>query len=147
MFDFFSLVIFSSCKSDIFVVVRLLNCLQLFATPCNFLHTRLPCLSLSLEVFSNSRLLSWWCHLPISSSVAPYSAFSQSFPASGSFPMSRLFASGGQSIGASTSASVLPMNIQGLFPLGLTGLISLLFKGLSRVFSRTTVQDNENKVS
>ena len=87
-------------------------------------------------VCSNSCPLSWWCNLTISSSVTPFSC-PQSFPASGSFPVSWLFASGGQSIDA--SASVLPMNIQGWFPLGLTSLISLLSKGLSRVFSNTTV--------
>ena len=79
-----------------------------------------------------------WCHPTISSSVTPFSSCLQYFPASGSFPMSQLFISGGQSIGTSASASVLPMNIQGWFPLGLTGLISLLSKGLSRVFSSTT---------
>ena len=104
-------------------------------------HTRLPCLSLFPRVCPNSCPLSRWCHPNISSSVAHFSfcpRFSscpQSFPESGSFPMSRLFTSGGQSIGA--SASVLPMNIQGWFPLGLTGLISLCSKGLSRVFSNT----------
>ena len=83
---------------------------------------------------SNSRPLRWWCHLAILSSVVPFSSCLQSFPASGSFAMSQLFTSGGQSFGVSASASVLPMNIQGWFPLGLTGLISLLSKGLSRVF-------------
>ena len=100
-------------------------------------HTRLPCPSLSPGVCSDSYPLSQWCYLTISSSVALFSFCLQSFPASGSFPMSRVFTSGGQSIGASASASVLPMNIQGWFPLGLTGLISLLSKGLSRVFSST----------
>ena len=89
-------------------------------------HARLPCLSLSPKVCSNSCPLNWWCHPTISSSVAPFSSCPQSFPASGSFPMSKLFASGGQSIGASASASVLPMNIQGWFPLGLTGELNLL---------------------
>ena len=83
------------------------------------------------------------CHPTISSSVIPFSSCFQSFPASGSFPMSRLFASGGRSIGASAAASVLPMNIQGWFPLGLTGLISFRSKGLSRVFSNTTVQKHQ----
>ena len=92
-------------------------------------HSRLFCPSLSPRVCSNSRLLSWWYHPSISSSVDPYSSCLQSFPAAGSFPMSQLFASGGQSLGASASASVLPMNIQGFFfPLGLTGLISLQSK-------------------
>ena len=95
--------------------------------PHGLQHARLPCPSLSPGVSSNSRPLSWWHHPTISSSAAPFSFCPQSFPASGSIPMSWLFASGGQSIGA--SASVLPINIQGWFPLGLTGLISLLSKG------------------
>ena len=93
-------------------------------------HTRLPCPSLSPGVCSNSYPLSWWCHLTTSFSVIPFSPCPQSFPALGSFPMSQLFTSRGQRIGASASASVLPMNIQGWFPLGLTDLISLLSKGL-----------------
>ena len=99
---------------------------------------RLPCPSLFSGICSDSCPLSQWCYLTISSSVVPFSSCPQSFPSSGLFPMSLLFASGGQSTGASASASVLPMNIQGWFPLGLTGLISLLSKGLSRVFSSTT---------
>ena len=102
-------------------------------------HARLPCPSLSPWVRSNSCPLSWEFHPIISSSVAPSSSCSQSFLASGSFPVSQLFTSGGQSIGALASASVLPMNIQGWFPLGLTGLISLLSEELSKVFSSTTV--------
>ena len=101
-------------------------------------HTRLPCLSLSPEVCSNSCPLTQWCHPTISSSVVPFSCL-QSFPESGSFPKNWLFTSGGQDTGASALASVLSMNIQGLFPLGLTGLIFLLSKGLSKVFSSTTV--------
>ena len=89
-------------------------------------HVRLPCPSLSSRVWSNSCPLNWWCYPTISCSVIPFSSCPQSFPASGSFPMSRLFTSSGQSIGASVSASVLPLNIQGWFPLGLTGLLSLL---------------------
>ena len=92
-----------------------------------------------LPVFSNSSPLNQWCHIPISSSAALFSSCPQSFPPSGSFPMSRLFVSSGQSIRASASASVLPMNIQGWLPLGLTDLISLQSKGLSRVFSNTTI--------
>ena len=84
--------------------------------------------------------LNQWCHPTISCSVVPFSSCLQSFPASRSFPMNRFFASGGQSIGASVSVSVLPMNIQGWFPLGLTGLISLPSKGLLRDFSSTTVR-------
>ena len=90
------------------------------------------------RVHPNPCPLSQWCHPTISSSVVPFTSCPQSLPASGSFPMSQLFASGGQSIGA--SATVLAMNIQGWYPLGLTGLISLLSKGLSRVFSSTTIQ-------
>ena len=94
-------------------------------------------------VCSNSCPLSLWCHPTISSYVSPFSSCSPSFLASGSFPTSQLFASGMQSIRASASASVLPMNIQGWFPLGLTSLISLLSKGLSRVSSSTTVQKHQ----
>ena len=97
----------------------------------------------SPKVCSNSCPLSQWCHPTISSSVITFSSSSQSFPASGAFLINRLCASGGQSIGASASASVLPMNIQGWFPLGLTGWISLLFKGFSRVFSSTTVRKHQ----
>ena len=92
------------------------------------------------RVWSDSGPLSRWCYLTISSSATRFSLCLQSFPASGSFPMSRLFPSGGQSIGGSALASIIPMNIQGWFPLGLTGLISFQSKGLSRVFSNTTVQ-------
>ena len=106
-------------------------------------QARLPCPSTVPDGYSNSCPSSQWCHSIISSSVIPFSSWLQSFPASGSFPMSQFFASCGQSIGASASASVLPMNIQGWFPLGLTGLISLLSKGLSRVFSNTTVQKHQ----
>ena len=101
-------------------------------------HARPPCPSPTPGVYSNS--LSRWCHPTVSSSVIPFSSCLQSFQASGSFPMSHFFASGGQSIGASASASVLPMIIQEWFPIGLTGLISLQSKGLSRVFFNNTVQ-------
>ena len=112
--------------------------------PCGLQHTRLPCPSPNPGVYPNSRPLSWWCHQIISSSVIPFSSCLQSFPASGSFLISRLFTSGGQSIGASASASVLPVNIQeDWFPLGLTGWISLQSKGFSRVFSNTTVQKHQ----
>ena len=108
-------------------------------------HTRLLCPSLSPRVYSNSYSLSWWCYLTISFILiaARFSSCPPSFPESGSFPMSQLFTSGGQSIGASASASVLPMNIKYWFPLELTGLISLLSKGLSRVFPNTTVQKHQ----
>ena len=101
--------------------------------PHGLQHTRLPCPSLTPGACSNSCALSWWCHPTISSSVIPFSSCLQFFPASGSFQMSQLFASGGQSIGISASASVLPMNIQDWFPLGWTDWISLQSKGLSRV--------------
>ena len=94
-------------------------------------HVRPPCSSPTPRVYSNSFPLSRWCHPTISSSVIPFSSCSQSFPASGAFPMSQFFLSGGQSIGVSASTSVLPVNIQGWFPLGLTGLITLQSKGLS----------------
>ena len=105
-------------------------------------HTRLPCPLPSPRACSNSCPLSQWCHPTISSSVVPFSPCLQSFLASGSVLISQLFTSRSQSIGASTSASVLPMKIQDWFPLGLTGLISLLSKGLSRVYN-TTVQKHQ----
>ena len=103
-------------------------------------HARSPCPSPSPRVHSDSRPLSPWCHPAISSSVVPFSSCPQSLPASESFPMSQFFASGGQSIGVSASTSVLPMNTQDWSPLGWTGWISLQSKGLSRLFSSTTVQ-------
>ena len=102
-------------------------------------HTKFPCPSLSPRVFYDSCPSSRWCHPAISSSVVPFSSCLQSFPASGSFPMTQFFASGGQNVGVSVSASVLPMNIQIWFPLGLTGLI-LQSKG---VFSSTTIQTHQ----
>ena len=110
--------------------------------PHGLQHARPPYPSPTPRVYSNSCPLSWWCHPTISSSVIPFSCL-QSFPASGSFQMSQFFTSGGQSTGLSASASVLPMNIQDWFPLGLTGWISLQSKGLSRVFSNTTVQKHQ----
>ena len=104
---------------------------------------RLPCPSLTPGAYWNSCPSSWWCHPTISSSVISFSSHLQSFPASRSFQMSQFFISGGQCIGVSASASVLPMNIQGWFLLGLTDLISLQFKGLSRVFSSITVQKHQ----
>ena len=110
-------------------------------------RARPPCPSPSTGVCSNSCPLSQWCHPTISSSVSPFSSCFQSFLASGSFPMSQLFASGGQSMGASAPVSVLPMNIQGWFLLGLIGLISLLSKELSRVFSSTTLWKHSDQPS
>ena len=106
-------------------------------------HTRPPCPTPSPGACPNSCPLSQWCHSTISSSVIPFSLCLQSFPASGSFPMSQLFTWGGQSIGASASASVLSMNIQGWYPLGLTGWAFLLSKVLSKVFSLTIVQKHQ----
>ena len=119
-----------------------LSHVQLFVTPWT-IGLRPPCSSPTPGVYSNSCPLSQWCHPSISSSAVLFSSCPQSFPASGSFPMSQFFTSGGQSIGVSTSASVLPMNIQDWFPLGWTGWISLLSKGLSRVFLNTTVQTSQ----
>ena len=110
--------------------------------PHGLKHTRPLCPSPTPRVYSSSCPLSWWCHPTISSSISPFSHL-QSFPASGSFQMSPFFPSGGQSIGVSASASILPMNIQDWFPLAWTGWISLLSKGLSRVFSRTRVQKHQ----
>ena len=106
-------------------------------------HARPPCPSPSLGVHSNSHRSSQWCHPTILSSVVPFSSCHQSLSASGSFPMSQLFAWGGQSIGVSASASVLPKNTQDWSPLGWTGWISLQSKGLSRVFCSTTVQKHQ----
>ena len=107
---------------------------------------RLPCLSLSPGVCSNSCPSSQWCRATNSPSVVPFSSCLQSFPASGSFPVSQLFTSDDQSIGSSVSAPIVPMNLQGWLPLGLTGWISLLFKGLARVFSSTTVRKHQSLV-
>ena len=106
-------------------------------------HARPPCPSWTPGVYSNSCPLSRWCHPTISSSVIPFSSCLQSFPAPGSFPKSQFFISGGQSIGVSASASVLPMNVQDWFPLRWTSWVSLQSKGLWRVFSNTTVQKHQ----
>ena len=111
--------------------------------PHGLQHARLPCLSPPPGAYSNSCPLSQWCHPTISSSVVAFSACLQPFRASGSFPISQFFASGGQSFGVSASASVLQMNIQDWVPLGWAGWISLQSKGLSRVFSNTTVQKHQ----
>ena len=109
--------------------------------PRGLQHTRLPCPSPTPGACSNSCPSSQWCHPTILSSVFPFSSCLQSFPVSGSFLMSQFFMSGGQNIGA--SASILPVNIQDWFPLGLTGLVSLQSRGLPRVFSNTTVQKHQ----
>jgi len=111
--------------------------------PHGMQHTRLLCPSPTLGAYSNSCPSCWWCHPAISPSVVPFSSRCQSFPVSGSFPMSQFFTWGGQSIGVSASASALPVNIQDWFPLGWTGWISLQSKGFSRVFSNTTVQKHQ----
>ena len=105
--------------------------------PHGLQHARPPCPSPTPGVYQNSSTLSWWCHPTISSSVVPYSSCLESFPASGSFPMSQFFPSGGWSIGASDSASILPKNIQDWFPLGWTGWIPLQYKEPSSIFNNT----------
>ena len=128
---------------------RWLRCCCSVAKLCPTLCDPMNCCTPSFPVlhylpsFSDLCPLSWWCHPTILSSVTLFSSCPLSFPASGSFPMSWLFPSGGQSTGASASASVLPMNIQGWFPLGLTDWISLLSKGISRVLSRTAIQSDQ----
>ena len=117
------------------------SCLTL--RPHGLQHAGPPCPSPTPRAYSNSCPLSRWCHPTVSSSVVPFSSHLQSFPALGSFPMSQFFTLGGQSIGVSASASVFPMNTQDWSPLGWTGLISLQSKGLSRVFSNTTVQKHQ----
>ena len=111
--------------------------------PHGLQHARLPCPSPTPRVYANKRPLSLRCHPTISSSIVHFSSCLQSFPASGSFQMSQFFASGGQSVGVSASASVLPMNIQDWFPLGWTGWISLLSKEFSSVFSSTTIPKHQ----
>ena len=106
-------------------------------------HSRPPCSSPTPRVYSNLCPLSWWCHPTFSSSIIPFSSCLQVFPSSGSYQLSQFFVSGGQSIGVSASTSVLLMYIQAWFPLGWTGWISLQSKGLSRVFSNTTVQKHQ----
>ena len=128
------------------VTIQFTSVTQLCPTLCDphgLQHSRPPYPSPTPRVYSNLRPLSWWCHPTTSSSVIIFSSCLQSFPASGSFQISQFFASGDQSIGVSASASVFPMNIQDWFPLGWTGWISLLSKGLSRVFSNTIVQKHQ----
>ena len=131
-----STVIFSSVQFNRSVVSDSLR-------PHELQHSWTPCSSPTPGDYSNSCPSSWWCHPAISSSVIPYSSCLKAFSASGSFPMSQLFAWGGQSTGVSALASVLPMNTQDWSPLGLTGWISLQSKRLSRVFSNTTVQKHQ----
>ena len=124
---------YSSVAQSCLTLCDPMNC----STPGLLAHHQLP------EFTQNSCALSRWCHPAISSSVSPFSSCPQSLPASGSFPMSQLFAWGGQSIEISYSASVLPMNTQDWFPLGWTSWTSLQSKGLARVFSSTTVQKHQ----
>ena len=123
--------------------VQFSSAAQSCPTLCNPMNRRPPCPSPAPGVYSNSCPSSRWCHPATSSSVVPFSSYPQSLPASGSFPMSQLFAWGGQSIGVSALASVLPMNTQDWSPLGWTDWVSLQSEGLSRVFSNTTVQKHQ----
>ena len=122
--------------------VQSLSRVWLFAKPWTTAHQAFLSI-ITTGVYSNSCPSSQWCHPTISFSAVPFSSCPQSFPASGSFPVSQFFVSGGQSIGVSASSSVLPVNIQDWFPLGWTSLMSLQPKGLSRVFSNTTVQKHQ----
>ena len=137
-------VLLYSLVDPLFSSVQSLSRIRLFVTPW-ITARQAPCPSPTPGVYSNSCPSSPWCHPAISSSVIPFSSCPQSLPASGSFPEStlQLFTWGGQSIGVSASASVLPMNTQDWSPLGWTGWISLQSKGLSRVFSNTTVQKHQ----
>ena len=139
MFSLENILVTRSVQSVHFSYSVVSNSLQ----PHGLQHTRLPCPSPPLRLYSNSCPLSQWCHPTISFSVVPFSSHLQSFPASGSFPVSQFFTIGGQSIGGSASASVFPMNIQDWFPLGWTGWIFLLSKRLSRVFSNTAAQKHQ----
>ena len=135
-------LIYEVCTNAGFSSVQSLSHVRLFATP--WLEARQASLSVTNPgVYSNSCPLSRWCYPAISSSVIPFSSCTQSLPASGPFPISQLFAWGGQSTGVSASASVLTMNTQDWSPLGWTGWISLQSKGPSRVFSNTTVQKHQ----
>ena len=135
-------IYYSMSQSALFSSIQLLSCVRIFATPLTTVARPL-CPSPTPGVHPNSCPLSRWCHPAISSSVVPFSSCPQSFPASGSFQMSQLFTSGSQNNGVSASTSVLPVNTQDWSPLGWTGQISLQSKGLSRVFSSTTVQKHQ----
>ena len=135
-------LVHTSCMPGTVFCCSSLAKLHLTLRPYELQHTRLPCPSLFPGVCSNSCSLSQWCRPTVSFSVALVSCFPQSFPSSGSFPVSQLLASGGQRIGASVSASVFAMNIQG-WSLVFTDLISLHYKGLSRVFSSTTIRKHQ----
>ena len=138
-FHFNSFTLLKLCIFMLFLLLFSCSVVSNSLQPCGLQHTRLPCPSRSPGACSNSRPLSKWCHQAILSSVVPFSSCLLFSPASGCFSICRLFASCSQSIWASVSASVLPMNIQDWLPLGLTGLISLKSRGFPRVFSNTTV--------
>ena len=139
---FFLGINFKQITVRVFSSVQSLSRVRIFVTH-ELQHARPPCPSPTPGVYSNSYPSSWWCHPAMSSSVVPFSSCPQSLPASGSFPMSQLFTWGGQSIRVSVSTSVLPMNTQDWSPLEWTGRISLQSKGLSGVFSNTTVQKHQ----
>ena len=141
----FNRVIILFCVQGRIVIssVQSLSCVQLFATPWTAQHARPPCPSPTPGLHPNPCPLSRWYHPTSSSSVVPFSSCPQFFPTSGSFQMSKLFASGGQSTGVSASTSVLPVNTQDWSPLGWPGWISSQSKGFSRVFSNTTVQKHQ----
>ena len=143
-FIVYAVKIFLKFKFQSFQSVQLLSQEQQDSLwPCGLKHTRFPCLSLTPGACSSSCPSSQWCHPTNSSPVVPFSSCLQSFPASGPFPMSQFFASGGQSIRVSASTSFVPMNIQDSFLLGWTGWISFQSKGLSRVFPNTIVQKHQ----
>ena len=137
----FKLLYFSSYLSY-YILVQLLSCVWFFATTWTVAYQPSLSITNSQSLFKSCPS-SWWCHRTISSSVIPFSSCLQSFPVSGTFPVSQFFSSGGQMIGVSASASVFPMNIQDRFPLEWTGWISLQSNRLSRVFSNTTVQKHQ----
>ena len=146
------LYLYACHYNTLVIILEIILCIFQFSSvaqlcptlwPHGLQHTRPPCPSPTPGVYSNSCPLSWWRHPTIPFSVVPFSSCIQCFPVSGSFQMSQLFTSGGQSIGVSASASVLLMNIQDWFPLGWTGRISLQSNELSRVFSNTTVQKRQ----
>ena len=142
-FPYFSIIIYCKILNLVLFAIQFSSVTQSCPTLCDPMDYSMPgfpCPSPTPRACSNSCPSSRWCHPTISSSVIPFSSYLPSFPASGSFPGSQFFTSGDHSIGASASTLVLPMNIQDWFPLGLTGWISLQSKGLSRVFSNTTVQ-------
>ena len=134
---------FKQCISSVQSLSRVHSVMSSSLRPHGPQHARPPYPTTTPRIYPNSCPLTRWCHPTISSSVIPFSSCPQSFPASGSFQISQLFESGGQSIGVSASTSVLPMNTQDWSPLGWTGWISLQSKGLSRVFSKTTVQKHQ----